>query len=219
MNVSASLQQGMHLLKVAVDKGLDHDQLRQRFDSGILADILDPRVEPAKFSNPTVRDAVRQALGLPPLCPQPAVSPPYAVTVDYSQSLENMVEAGEYDVVSKEITAQNFPVSGTGTVEEELFLVHFGRLIKSEDAITEMAQMEMGLEPAPIEYSLAFGAKYPDVQRKFPIVCLRSSGVSPYGDRLFPALDSWDRKRKLILVWFEYDWLDPCRFLARRKRQ
>lgn len=143
----------------------------------------------------------------------------FTVMVDYSTSLAEMVAAGKYDYANENIVAKNFPISGTGTgtVEEEVILVHFKWFIESEDAIREM--VEMSLEPAPIEDLLSFGAQYPDLQREFPIVCLGSSWVDPSGHRCVPCLGLWDRGRGLDLRWFEIGRRGSCRFLARRKRK
>ncbi len=141
----------------------------------------------------------------------------FTITVDYSLSLLEMVAAGKYDYANENIVAKNFPISGTGTVREEVILVHFDRFIESEDAIREMG--EIGLEPCPIEDLLAFGAQYPNVQREFPIVCLGSSWVNLYGDRSVQFLSHRDRGRALYLDWFGRGWDAPCRFLARHKKE
>lgn len=139
----------------------------------------------------------------------------FTVEVDYTKPIADMVTAGGYNYANPNITAENFPVTGNGTVECEVILVHFDRNIKSEAAITELEQM--GLQPAKIEHLLALGAKHPDLQREFPIICLGSSWVDSDGDRDVPCLDDWGARRSLDLHWFGDVWVGDCRFAAVRK--
>lgn len=139
----------------------------------------------------------------------------FAVTVDYSTPLETMVAEGKYDYVNPNITVANFPITGTGVVEEEIILVHLDRDISSDDAVRELH--EMGLEPARIEHATAFGAKYPDVQREYPIVFLGSVWTHSGGRRSVPCLGYWDAKRELYLLWWRADWNRAYRFAAVRK--
>jgi hypothetical protein len=138
----------------------------------------------------------------------------FSVTVDFREPLEKVVAVGQYDYRDDNITAENFPVTGNGQVECEVIFVHFDRDIKSEAAITELEQM--GLQPAKIEHLLALGAKHPDLQREFPIICLGSSWVDSDGYRRVPYLALWSAKRNLYLYWFEGGWLRHCRFAAVR---
>ena len=138
----------------------------------------------------------------------------YPVTVDYSQTLDQMIEAGKYDCWNDSITAENFPIEGNGTVNTEVVLVHFDRDISSENAIKKMEQM--GLEPAKTEHLLAYGALAWQRDPKL-IVALGSSWVSPGGDRDVPCLDGYFGDRRLDLYWFGGDWYDGWRFLAVRK--
>lgn len=142
----------------------------------------------------------------------------FTVTVNRGRSIEEMVADGKYDFANPNITAVNFPITGTGTCDEEEILVHFDRSIESDDAVREMNQLD--LEPSPIEDVLAFGAKYPDVQREFPIVGLGSSWMRPLDGRVcVPVLDCVSDERSLYLDRRAPGWSGHYRFLARRKRQ
>lgn len=141
----------------------------------------------------------------------------FTVKKDYSKSVEDMVKAGRYDSSDSDITAEHFPVNGTGTVEEEVVLIHFGRLIEGDDAEREMDAI--GLEPSPIEETLAVGAQYPDVQRQFPVVGLGSSWAHPRGGVCVPVLGRWGDERELHLGRRAGGWDAFYRFLARRKRK
>jgi hypothetical protein len=138
----------------------------------------------------------------------------FSVTVDYGMSLPKMIEAGGYDWTDNDITAERFPVKGEGTAERKLVLVHLGREATTDEILAEMKRR--GLKPAAIEDFLAFGAKYPDEQRKFPIVGLDFSWVDADGSRNFPYLDGSGGKRGFGLHWYWHDgrWNESCRFLA-----
>lgn len=142
----------------------------------------------------------------------------FAVTVDYSQPLADMVGAGKYDFVDDNIVAKNFPLVGTGLVEQEVVVVHFDRSISSDTAVAELEQM--GLKPAPIEYLLALGAKHLDLQREYPIVAFGSvwtdSDGYPYV-LYVPCLGPWIVGRELHLRDWVGGWSPHYRFLALRK--
>lgn len=138
-----------------------------------------------------------------------------SVEVNYAKSLADMVKAGKYDCANENIVAKNFPIEGTGVVETELVFVHFNRDIGSEAAIKELEQM--GLVPCKIEHLLALGAKHPDLQREYPIICLGSSWVVSDGRRGVPCLSYWFAGRRLRLRWFDREWARYCRFAAVRK--
>ncbi len=138
----------------------------------------------------------------------------YPITVDYSMTLKQMIEAGRYDWVNSDITSKIFPVKGKGIVNLDTQLVHFRRDMSSEPGIAEMDKM--GLRPATHAELLAFGAKYPEFQRQFPIVALGSSD-EVLGDRSVLYLCSGGRGRSLNLSWFGGDWGGSFRFLAVRK--
>lgn len=139
----------------------------------------------------------------------------YPVTIDYVQSLQDMIAAGKYDYANEHITAENFPVKGEGAVNAEVVLVHFDRPIESDDAVKELAQL--GLEPAKLEHLLAFGAKFSKIQREFPIVGLGSSWVRPRGSRHVPCLREDSRMRSLDLYYWDAAWPARFRFAAVRK--
>lgn len=156
----------------------------------------------------------------------------FPITINYhGLTLEHMIAECGCDYNNPNITAANFPItpvvvtdadvvesdSKTGklVVEEEVIIVHFNKYISSENAITELAKM--GLEPARIEHALAFGKKYPNAQRKYPIVFLGSSCVI-YGNRHVPYLCRHDSLRCLYLNFFDFVWFGSYRFAAVRTK-
>ncbi len=182
--------------------------MQEILGSGLVSDIFDPR---AKLAN---RLAVRQALGLGPLPSEPGFH-----IVDFGQSLEDMIIAGNYDWVNSDINARRFPVVGKGKVEFEDTLFDFGRNVSSEEAASLIAAADLTNPWAPgkIENLLAYGAKNPEEQRKYPIIALGSVG-DVRDDRCVPLLDRRGSRRSLDLGWWGNDWSSDCRFLAVRKK-
>ena len=154
-----------------------------------------------------IADAVAEMLG--------AGENLFKVVVDYTQSLADMISAGKYDWVNGDIIAENFPISGSGQAELNAELVHFNRIMESGDVLKELDKL--GLRPANIAELLAFGAKYPDKQREFPIIALGSVWQNRYGYRYVPELWSGSVRRKLNLHWLGDRWDEDDRFLAFRK--
>ncbi|PIR72123.1 MAG: hypothetical protein COU42_02245 [Candidatus Nealsonbacteria bacterium CG10_big_fil_rev_8_21_14_0_10_36_24] len=137
------------------------------------------------------------------------------VIVDYSQTLAQMIKAGNYGWVNNDITQEHFPIAGSGKQEEEIVLFCFGKNISSGDAIAEMEKQ--GFRPARIEELLALGAAYPGLQKQFPIVALGSVWQDPVSSRLVPYLNWFSDERLLHLLWFEGGWGGDWRFAAVRK--
>ncbi len=144
-----------------------------------------------------------------------AVGDIYSVFVDYSISLVNMIKAGKYDWINDDITAEHFPNTGSGKAEVDFQLVHLNKSANSEEVLLHMEKNN--LRPATLFELLAFGAKYPELQREFPICALGSSWVLRDGDRRVPYLGRYDSGRGLSLDWFDVDWDGCWRFLAVRK--
>lgn len=198
---TATLAQSVQVLDLVRAKETSLEKLQTTLESGLLSDLLDADVAEVD------RDKFRAFLGLSPV--------KFTTTVDCGMTLEQMIAAGNYDWVNPDITPERFPIKGTTRREEEPELVHFNRDISSDDAIAELDKRNM--EPADIVDLLAFGAKYPDIQRKFPVVALGSvAGV--HGYRAVACLGRSGAGRGLSLYWFGGGWSGHCRFLARRKR-
>jgi hypothetical protein len=138
----------------------------------------------------------------------------YPITIDYGQTIDQMIEVGKYDYRSDNIKADNFSIEGEGKVTAQLVLVHFNRDISLKDAIKKMEQL--GLTPAKTEHLLAYGALHWQRDPEL-VVALGSSWVNPGGHRFVPALRGCSGRRKLGLRWFDVDWGYGWRFLAVRK--
>lgn len=191
-----------------IPEGTSLERFQAVLGSGLVHDIFHGE---AQIAN---RLAVRRALGLGAL-----PSTPGSHVVDYGMSLDEMIAAGNYDWKNNDITAKRFPIVGKGKVEFEDTIFHFDRDISSEDAVKEIlaADPKNPWEPAKIENILAYGAKNPEEQRKFPIVGLGSVGEVD-GSRYVPYLYRSVSERYLNLRWWDDGWNADCRFLGVRKK-
>jgi hypothetical protein len=133
------------------------------------------------------------------------------IAIDYGKSLQAMIAAGKYDWVNSNITADKFPIEGTGVKKFRTKLFDFGRYISSEDAVDAMKKEKF--DPATHVHGFAFGAAFPDEQRKYPIACLGSS-AQVYGLRFVVCLRRGDATRYLGLRGWDDDWYDRWRFLG-----
>ena len=146
---------------------------------------------------------------------KPPVNLTYPIPIDYGMGIEELVRLGGYNWSNNDITSKHFPTKRTGKAEVSVELIHFNRAISSEEAIREMDKM--GYRPAEACELLAFGAKYPDVQREFPIFALGSVWRVLDGVRSVVCLLRGGDLRDANLYWFVNSWFDDCRFAAVRK--
>lgn len=138
----------------------------------------------------------------------PTTSTTFPVTVDYTLPLMEMIKAGRYDWVNPDITEEHFPVKGEGIREVVVELIHFGRFMETDDVLRELDRLD--LRPATIEELLALGAKYPEVQREFPVMALGSVWQGPVGYRDAPFLHGDGSERVVFLFWLGYGWRGAC---------
>lgn len=208
MKTNASTGQLAKFLALLEEKGVTPELFQERLGNGILADVFDPS---AVFPE---RDEWRKQFGLGPLVPELII-----LTVDYGLTLEQMIAAGNYDWKNDDLTDKRFPIKGEGVQEFEACLIHPNRSISSEDCIQLIkdADKTNPWQPAETEHLLAFGAKYPEEQRKFPIIALGSVG-KVVGARYVPYLRKGGSERDLDVDWFDGGWSADCRFLAVRKK-
>ncbi|MDP2946269.1 MAG: hypothetical protein Q8N61_02345 [bacterium] len=139
----------------------------------------------------------------------------YPLSVNYDLPVEGAVKLGQYDWANGDITGKNFPTTRTGKAEVVVELIHFNRVISTKDAQRELDQR--GYRPAELHELLAFGEKYPELQRQFPIVAPGSVWQYRVGDRRVPYLRRHGSRRSLNLSWIGHDWHELCRFAAVRK--
>jgi hypothetical protein len=133
------------------------------------------------------------------------------IAVDFGMSLQAMIAAGKYDWVNPNITDEHFPVEGTGKKTFRTKLFHFGRNISSEDVVAAMKAEDF--MPANHVHGLAFGATFPEEQRRYPIACLGSS-AQVSGFRVVVCLFGGGVERGLDLGFWVGGWNGRWRFLA-----
>ncbi len=135
-------------------------------------------------------------------------------TVLPNLTLAERTNAGSYGWVSSDITEKRFPHDPTTIGEWEWELVGYDRNIPSEVA---KAALEVdGWVVARWEHELAFGAAFPEAQRKNPIVAL-GSVCRMHGVRCVLALWRDYGKRVVYLSYCGDVWSPFCRFLRVRK--
>jgi hypothetical protein len=130
------------------------------------------------------------------------------VTVDYRQTLDQMIAAGGYDQVNRHITHASFPVADGDAAERELILMHLGHVASTDEVLRQLD--ELGVRSGRIEELLAFGTAYPEAQRQFPIVAV--GALDEYRRR--PFLWGSARVRHLDLRFDEKIWGGTIRFLS-----
>jgi len=137
------------------------------------------------------------------------------LTIEADLSFEERIKRGHYGWRNSNLTEKRFPVTAEQVGDWEWKIFHFDRDISSEEAIRLMK--EDGYDAGQIGHILVFGEKYPEEQRKFPIIGLGSvAEVDP--DRCVPGLWCVDGRSELFLRWFDGVWLRRCRFLGVRRR-
>jgi hypothetical protein len=133
------------------------------------------------------------------------------IAVDFGRPLAAMIAAGSYDWVNPDITAERFPVDGTGKKMFRTKLFHFDRYISSEEVVA--AIKDENFTPGNHVHGFAFGAAFPEQQRKHPIACLGSS-AQVLGGRVVVYLDRVGDKRGLRLSNWNDGWNDGWRVLG-----
>jgi hypothetical protein len=141
------------------------------------------------------------------------------ITIDFDamedmtpeRRLQAMIAAGKYDWADPEITAEKFPVEGEGSKKLRTKLFHFGLNISSEDAVAAMKKDNF--TPGDHVLALAYGAAFPEEQRKYPIACLGST-AQVRGRRNVVCLHWRGAGRDLRLSYWGDDWGGYWRFLG-----
>ncbi|MDP3729825.1 MAG: hypothetical protein Q8R26_03740 [bacterium] len=149
----------------------------------------------------------------------------FPTKVNYDLSVESLVEHGRYDWKNRDIISDSFRTGRKGEANLSLELVHLNQEITSEEVLKELDKR--GLRPAELHELLSFGIKYPEEQRKYPIVALGSVWRNLNGVRGVAGLvggGGWHgdwrggwRDLALYLDDFGSRWRVNCRFAAVRK--
>ncbi len=137
-----------------------------------------------------------------------------SVTIDCSKTLAELIAAGHYDWKNPAINAKNFSMDRECASTVHLEVVRFSRWWIAHTTRNIEDQLDdMGYRSATLPELLAVGAKFPELQRQFPIVALGSSIP------LFPYLDESGEGRGLALHSEPSTgcWDEITRFLVVRK--
>jgi hypothetical protein len=127
---------------------------------------------------------------------------PYSLEVDYGKTVEQLLAEGGYNWVYYRITSAAFPDSSRGQARLSATLVPFS----PQASIPYVLQEEeaAGLRPATLKELLTFGASYPEVQRRIPVIALGS-----HADLLIQVVDYDSRG----------DWMFPFTTIVRKVKR
>ena len=139
----------------------------------------------------------------------------YPVEVNYDLSLRDAIEAGDYQAVNASITIENFPSSKSGVSKEDIFLMRFEGRMTSEEVVHALSKK--GMRHGELREFLAFGATYPEMQRKFSVIGLGSVWRDKKGYGNVPCLYTASEGRYLDLHWWDDAWYSYSRFAVLRK--
>lgn len=92
--------------------------------------------------------------------------------IDFGKTLPEMIAAAGNDWVNPSITADNFPVVGSGIKRFRNKMFAFKGNISSKAGVALIEKG--GFVPATHVHGFAFSAKFPGEQRKYPYTCLGS---------------------------------------------
>jgi hypothetical protein len=200
-NPSTSLRISDNKLKAEFKK--DRIELTNKIKS--LKSVIDSEIKKAEAELPTKKIEVGKEFNL---------------KFKY-RSLEEMIEAGNFNYKDNNINTTNFP----DPQEKELLnqviklkvkIFDFKKDISSEDVLKELDKE--GYRPATLTELLALAEIGPELQEQFPVIALGSVWRRSDVDRSVPCLRVRDSGgRSLDLYWFDDDWRVYCRFLAIRK--
>lgn len=139
----------------------------------------------------------------------------FTVVVDYTHSLQEMIAAGRYSKIGAGITRTRFSLPQGGYPNSDnykFFLVHFPERISMNSLHDKFR--EGGFHPARIIDLLAFGAQYPEKQKKYRIAAMGSCWLSRNGYMYFPYLHCRGGKRILQLGGVRDEFAPYYRFLV-----
>lgn len=128
-------------------------------------------------------------------------------------TIRHLLKEGCFDWMNGDISDEHFPQKETGKTSVIMRLVNFERVISTRDVLIEFKKN--GLRPANPAELLVLGAKYPSLQRQFPVIALGQTWLLPNKDRMVVCLAWHSMLRRIhLLCQFRRDWPVHCRFAA-----
>lgn len=147
----------------------------------------------------------------------------FPVTIDYSLTLAEMIEAGNYDddYCHKDIV-EMYDVKGEGIVNAEIVLYPYSWFTSCFNSHTDAYPIRatkvqgdlsaMGFRSAKIEELLGLGSAHPEVQKEYQVNALGSLYMqreySLHGSPVnhVPVLGCWYGSRSIRLRLKDFDW-------------
>lgn len=140
----------------------------------------------------------------------------YALRVDYSKTLEQMIAEARFDYVNSGISSEHFLINGEGIQEKIAEIVLFPGMMTTAEVVYDIRRR--GLLPAGIEDLVAFASEYPDFQRiGNPVIALGTSWKRAEGEEVVPVLRGGEKDRNMHLLRTVNNWNPSERFLALRQ--
>lgn len=128
----------------------------------------------------------------------------FTIATGDKRSAKELLAAGKYDWVDdyarQFVEGKKFPLASKAE-DVDLVLVEFGHDPESEEVLAEFKRQ--GLERPIAEDALRFGEKFPDEQKKYPLVFLHEPWQDPFGDHVVLVLFYDGSKRRLFYYWFD----------------
>ena len=142
----------------------------------------------------------------------------YRITVGDGRSTEELVSAGDYGYAHSCVISEYFPARpGPGVRTRDVILLEFDADVTADDAIAEAARL--GLARPEYEDALYFGAAYPDVQCRRPVIFLHDPWFGLYGGQDVICLWSNAGRRELGLQRIQNSWSRDYRFAFVRRAE
>ena len=139
---------------------------------------------------------------------------PFTVTVNYRQSLKEMIIAGNYDKVDEGINEKLFPFKRRDAVNTCLNLIKFGKDMTNSEIFRLYEKYNIRSANAP--ELLAFSIKYPNKQKKHRIIALGNTYSMFLGYRI-SIVEKYTILRTLTMYEFTKRWPKDTKFLTASK--
>ncbi|OGH80966.1 MAG: hypothetical protein A3I29_03680 [Candidatus Magasanikbacteria bacterium RIFCSPLOWO2_02_FULL_44_11] len=139
----------------------------------------------------------------------------YSVTVNRDLWYKGLIKAAKFSQQNNDITAERFPIEGTGIREVAAELYEFDEVVTGEEAAKRIEGDGYQLED--FATLLAFAEAYPKEQLKRPVVQLKSRWRDGGGFIRMPGLYCGRRaERVLDLGWLSFGFVPGNQFLVSR---
>ena len=147
--------------------------------------------------------------------------PSFLINLGDGRTAEQLYVAGGYVVVDQfDRWAKDFVLSPEFKLSQtrervELVYVQFDYAPTTDQVLARFNELDLD-RPQP-EDALRFGKKFPGEQMDNPVVFLHEPWRYPGGDLRVLVLNRNDSGRRLYCDWFDGQWSQQCRFVARRR--